>query len=148
MAAIPVAVVTGTARAGGIGRAVARAFVDGRIKVVGVDVAPAEALDAEDPEFAASYCHHICDISSEAQVATVWGRAAAAFGSGAADAPLELRALVNNAAIVDPTMPPESDPIARIKRWRSVLDVNLTGECANWLCPRPAASPPRFFCLL
>ena len=135
-----IAVITGTARRLGIGRAIARRFVHSGYNVIGIDKIAAEGLDKEESVFTTHYVHHTCDVSSPADVSMIWAAATTTFPSkNGGD--LQLSCLVNNAAIADPYMPPQSDPQARLDRWKLVLDVNLTGKIQIYkimIFPAPA----------
>jgi len=126
---VKIAVVTGTGKALGIGRAIARSLISSlNYKVVGIDIGNAERLDEEDPKFKTQYIHYKCDVSSAEQVSKIWDSAENAFGtSGGNGSSLDLACIVNNAAIADPGMP-VGDANARILRWKSVIGVNLTGK--------------------
>jgi NAD(P)-dependent dehydrogenase (short-subunit alcohol dehydrogenase family) len=142
---VKIAVVTGTAKQFGIGRAIARSLVrSSDYKVVGVDSQDAEKLDQEDPAFSTNYIYHRCDVSSAEQVSKIWELAKTAFGGsggGSGDhSSLELACVVNNAAIADPSMP-VGDPNARSLHWKKVIDVNLTGTSPFLSCfPSPTTS--------
>ncbi|KAL4522666.1 hypothetical protein Ndes2437A_g07426 [Nannochloris sp. 'desiccata'] len=129
---VKIAVVTGTAKPLGIGRAIARALISSlNYKIVGIDIENAERLDEEDLAFKAQYTHHKCDVSSAEQVSKIWDSVEKAFDGGGGGgrgtgSSLELSCIINNAGIADPDMP-VGDTNARISRWKSVVGVNLTG---------------------
>lgn len=130
---VKIAVVTGTAKPLGIGRAIARALISSlNYKIVGIDIENAERLDEEDLAFKAQYTHHKCDVSSAEQVSKIWDSVEKAFDGGGGGgrgtgSSLELSCIINNAGIADPDMP-VGDTNARISRWKSVVGVNLTGK--------------------
>ncbi|KAL4436841.1 hypothetical protein ABPG75_003980 [Micractinium tetrahymenae] len=118
MAALRVAVVTGTARPHGIGRACARAFVRAGYRVVGVD--KLRLQDEPDAALGGSeYAHVVLDIAAPAEVGFVPRAVQQHFGSQ------DIHVLINCAAIADPHMPHKPD--AALAHWRTVIDVNLTG---------------------
>jgi NAD(P)-dependent dehydrogenase (short-subunit alcohol dehydrogenase family) len=103
-----------TAGAGGIGRAIAAAFVatGARVHVCDLDAQALDQLRAEMPGTTTS----VCDVSDRAQVQAMVQHAADAMGG--------LDVLVNNAGIAGPTASvADMDPAA----WEAVLRVNLTG---------------------
>lgn len=103
-----------TAGAGGIGRAIAEAFVSAgaRVFVCDIDEAALEQLREQLPGVATS----VCDISDRNAAARMVADAAAALGG--------LDVLVNNAGIAGPSASvADMDPEA----WEAVLRVNLTG---------------------
>ncbi|PRW57640.1 oxidoreductase isoform A [Chlorella sorokiniana] len=109
------AVVTGTARPHGIGRACARAFVRAGYRVLGID-----RLRLQDDEaLGQQYAHVVLDIGSSAEVGFVPREVTKHFGAP------EIHVLVNNAGIADPHMP--DTPEAAVAHWRRVIDTNLTG---------------------
>ncbi|KAH7623756.1 putative oxidoreductase [Nannochloris sp. 'desiccata'] len=130
---VKIAVVTGTAKPLGIGRAIARALISSlNYKIVGIDIENAERLDEEDLAFKAQYTHHKCDVSSAEQVSKIWDSVEKAFDGGGGGgrgtgSSLELSCIINNAGIADPDMP-VGDTNARISRWKSVVGVNLTAS--------------------
>lgn len=112
------AVVTGTARPSGIGRACARAFVKAGYQVLGVD--KLRLQDAEPDELlGVGYAHVVLDIAAPQEVGFVPNACQKHFGSQA------IHALVNNAGIADPHMPEAAE--AAVAHWRAVIDTNLTG---------------------
>jgi NAD(P)-dependent dehydrogenase (short-subunit alcohol dehydrogenase family) len=116
-----VAAVTGSSR--GIGRAVARAFLDEGAQVV---------VNSRDPEAAAATARELggectgvgADVATEAGAAALVGAAVDAYG--------RLDVLVNNAglAIARPTVE------LSLADWQRALDLNMTGV---FLCSREAA---------
>lgn len=118
MSALRVAVVTGTARPHGIGRACARAFVRAGYRVLGVD--KLRLQDEPDAALGGSeYAHVVLDISAPAEVAFVPRAVQQHFGAQ------DIHVLINCAAIADPHMPLKAE--AALAHWRTVIDVNLTG---------------------
>ena len=115
------AVVTGTAKAYGIGRSISRSLLNNGYFVAGIDSLPAQDLENEHKNFKHRCKHYIIDVSQPQQVETIWPSIVGDFPS--VDT---LSCLVNNAAIADPAMP--TDSIERIKQWNRVLGVNLTGK--------------------
>lgn len=112
------AVVTGTARPHGIGRACARAFVRAGYRVLGID--RLRLQDGEpDEALGQHYAHLVLDIGSSAEVGFVPREVSKHFGAP------EIHVLVNNAGIADPHMP--DTPEAAVAHWRRVIDTNLTG---------------------
>lgn len=105
-----------TAGAGGIGLAIARAFVAAGARVQICDVDPG-ALGAALAALGEPAQGVLCDVSQPDQVGALFTMAAARFGG-------RLDVLVNNAGIGGPTGPVEEiDPA----EWQRTLDVNLTG---------------------
>jgi NAD(P)-dependent dehydrogenase (short-subunit alcohol dehydrogenase family) len=103
-----------TAGAGGIGLAIAKAFVAEGAKVHICDI-DREALRVV-TEVEPSITSTICDVSDRSAVERLVSEAAGTLGG--------IDALVNNAGISGPTAPLETmDPDA----WEAVLRVNLTG---------------------
>ncbi|MEN9905748.1 MAG: hypothetical protein RLZZ555_2313, partial [Pseudomonadota bacterium] len=103
-----------TAGAGGIGRAIATAFIEAgaQVHVCDIDEAGLQALRAQLPGVSTS----VCNIADRAAVQAMVKDAVAAMGG--------LDVLVNNAGIAGPTASVETlDPDA----WEAVLRVNLTG---------------------
>jgi NAD(P)-dependent dehydrogenase (short-subunit alcohol dehydrogenase family) len=103
-----------TAGAGGIGRAIARAFVakGADVFVCDLDVAGLESLARE----VASVKTAVCDMSSRDAIEAMVAVAVQTRGG--------LDVLINNAGISGPTAPTETlDP----DEWERVLRVNLTG---------------------
>ena len=136
-----VALVTGAARAKGLGEAICRRFAAEGAKIVVSDVAradrgflPADRIGGQDDIDAlveslratgAEAIGCALDVREEAQVEAAIASARKAFGG--------LDILVNNAGI-GYLMSPFVDMSAQ--QWRTVLDVNLTGA---FLCSRHAA---------
>ncbi len=91
--ALPVAIVTGTARTCGIGRACARAFVREGYRVLGVDKSGLEQRDGleEGADFISSYHHLVVDLSSPSEVTFIPAAVQQHFGQG------PVQVLVNNA---------------------------------------------------
>ena len=103
-----------TAGAGGIGRAIATAFVSAgaRVHVCDIDAPALSALRAQVPGITTT----VCDIADRGAVQRMIKEATATLGG--------LDVLVNNAGIAGPAASVEDmDPGA----WESVLRVNLTG---------------------
>lgn len=103
-----------TAGAGGIGRAIARAFAaaGARVYVCDVDEIALQQLRAALPEVATG----VCDVSDRAAVQRMMQDATTTLGG--------LDVLVNNAGIAGPAASvADLDPEA----WEAVLRVNLTG---------------------
>lgn len=118
-----------SAGAGGIGLAIARAFVreGARVSVCDVDAPALDALAQSDPALHAVRC----DVSQRADVAR-WFDAALAFLGG-------LDCLVNNAGIAGPTGKVDAiDPEA----WDRCIAVDLTGQfnCVRLAVPALRAS--------
>jgi NAD(P)-dependent dehydrogenase (short-subunit alcohol dehydrogenase family) len=104
-----------TAGAGGIGLAIARAFVaeGARVHVCDVDAKALRALAKSDPKIT----HTKCDVSDRKQVAKLFREALAALTG--------LDVLVNNAGIAGPTG--KVDEIAP-EDWDRCLAVDITGQ--------------------
>ncbi|KAL4432571.1 hypothetical protein ABPG77_000508 [Micractinium sp. CCAP 211/92] len=118
MSAVRIAVITGTARPHGIGRACARAFVRAGYRVLGVD--KLRLQDEPDAALGGSeYAHVVLDIAAPAEVSFVPRAVQQHFGAQ------HVHVLVNCAAIADPHMPLK--PEAALAHWRTVIDVNLSG---------------------
>jgi NAD(P)-dependent dehydrogenase (short-subunit alcohol dehydrogenase family) len=103
-----------TAGAGGIGRAIAMAFVSAgaRVHVCDIDESALDALRAQQPGISTS----VCDIADRVAVQAMVQQATDTLGG--------LDVLVNNAGIAGPAASVEDmDPQA----WEAVLRVNLTG---------------------
>lgn len=103
-----------TAGASGIGREIARAFVNNgsAVFVCDIDAKALEALKKEIPGVTTG----VCDVSKRQAVENMVHDAATALGG--------IDVLVNNAGISGPTQPVEEfDP----EKWEAVLQVNLTG---------------------
>ena len=103
-----------TGGAGGIGLAIARAFVaeGARVHVADPDPAAVTAVTQESEAITGS----VCDISDPAAVEAMFTDVAQRLGG--------LDVLVNNAGVAGPTSPVDQfDPAA----WATVLAVNLTG---------------------
>lgn len=101
--------------AGGIGLAIAQAFVSEGARVAGADLAAEKLRNAfaglpEDKVLALP-----CDVTDEAAVQAALGDTAKHFG--------KLDILVCNAATTTPLNPVEDIPV---EAWRAALDVNLT----------------------
>ncbi len=101
------ALITGTA--GGIGLALARAFLDAGWLVTGIDRKESALIDR-------SYSHCVCDITDEAAMER-------AFDAAMERAPL--RAVIANAAVTD--MAHLSVIEQDYATWRKVIDVNVNG---------------------
>ena len=115
------AVITGTANPLGIGRSIAHTFVREGYRVLGIDIAPFQDLKDESSSFQENYRHLQADISEEGDIRKIWPACQELFSDVSA-----VDALINNAAIVDPAMP-DKDYEARIRQWKKVISVNLTG---------------------
>ena len=104
-----------SAGAGGIGLAIARAFVreGARVAVCDVDTAALAALAGSDPQLHAAPC----DVADRTAVARWFGAALAHLGG--------LDCLVNNAGIAGPTG--KVDAIAP-EEWDRCIAVDLTGQ--------------------
>lgn len=103
-----------TAGAGGIGRAIAQAFVaqGARVHVCDIDESALSKLREQLPGVGTS----VCDVADRASVQAMMDEAVAGLGG--------LDVLVNNAGIAGPAASvAELDPAA----WEAVLRVNLTG---------------------
>jgi NAD(P)-dependent dehydrogenase (short-subunit alcohol dehydrogenase family) len=104
-----------SAGAGGIGLAIARAFVreGARVSVCDVDSAALQALERSDPALHRA----VCDVSQRADVARWFDAALAQLGG--------LDCLVNNAGIAGPTgKVDEIDP----QDWDRCIAIDLTGQ--------------------
>ncbi|KXZ55078.1 hypothetical protein GPECTOR_3g234 [Gonium pectorale] len=108
------AVVSGVARPTGIGRQIVRTLLGKGYRVVGCDVAPEEAPDAQYPGV---YSFMRVDVRKLDNV-----RALYAHVEDIAGGP-HLNLLVNNAGIAAPNLD-ESDPVGS---WHTFIDTNLTG---------------------
>ena len=118
-----------SAGAGGIGLAIARAFVHegARVAVCDVDVAALSTLASSDPSLYSAPC----DVSQRDQVAQWFGSSLAHLGG--------LDCLVNNAGIAGPTGKVDAiDPEA----WDRCIAVDLTGQfnCVRLAVPALRAS--------
>ncbi|WP_285251158.1 SDR family oxidoreductase [Pseudarthrobacter sp. fls2-241-R2A-168] len=103
-----------TAGAGGIGRAITRAYIEkgAAVHVVDISAAAVESLKFEFPEVTAS----IANISQAEDVARVFDDVRSVLGG--------LDVLINNAGIAGSTEPAEQ---YGVDVWESVMAVNLTG---------------------
>lgn len=112
-----------TAAAAGIGRVIAQAFAAAGAKVFICDVNARELAStlAAEPHLGGS----LCDVSDEAQVATLFKTALEHLGG--------LDILINNAGIAGPTVQVED---MTFSDWRRCLAVNLDSV---FLCARQAA---------
>lgn len=130
MASTRIAVVTGTARKAGIGRAVARAFVKQSYKVLGVDRLRPEALEDEDGAFHDAYRHLVVDISQQSEINFLSQEVQKQFGAEA-----RVDVLVNNAGVADPHLP--QNDVELVERFNKILAVNLSGrtglDAMHWL---------------
>ena len=104
-----------TAGAGGIGRAMARAFLaaGSRVHICDVDGDRLAAMAAEAPGLGAT----LADVADEAQVGRLFDEAEASLGG--------LDILINNAGIAGPTGAIET---MTSEDWRRCIDVNLNGQ--------------------
>ncbi len=111
-----VAVITGGAS--GMGRSTALLFArEGARVVVGdVDIAAGASLEAEAAALGAEVRFQRCDVSIEADVAALVGRAETEFG--------KLDTIFNNAGIEQPVTPSDQVSEALFER---VIDINLKG---------------------
>jgi NAD(P)-dependent dehydrogenase (short-subunit alcohol dehydrogenase family) len=113
-----------TAGAGGIGKAIAEAFVreGARVHVCDVDEAALAALATSHPTITASRC----DVARRDEVKRLFDDAAAALGG--------LDCLVNNAGIAGPTGRIEE---IHPEDWDRCLEIDLTGQfnCARLAIP-------------
>jgi NAD(P)-dependent dehydrogenase (short-subunit alcohol dehydrogenase family) len=103
-----------TAGAGGIGLAIAKAFVaeGAKVHICDIDREALRVVTEAEPSITST----ICDVSDRSAVERLVSEAAGTLGG--------IDALVNNAGISGPTAPLETmDPDA----WEAVLRVNLTG---------------------
>lgn len=126
-----VAIVTGTARAGGIGCAIARKLADLGYFVLGIDTAP---CSIPPPANIDRYFYHVGDVSSADSCRSVWATLISAHSN--VDG---IDCLVNNAAVADPYMPVGADE--RLRQWQKVLNVNLTGPFLLTESLRPYLKP-------
>lgn len=103
-----------TAGAGGIGRAIAAAFLarGARVFICDIDRQALATMQADFPEAGTT----VCDISSRSEVRRMVAQAVASLGG--------LDVLVNNAGIAGPTAP--VDRLAP-DDWEKVVQVNLNG---------------------
>lgn len=104
-----------TAGAGGLGAAIADAFIEAGAKVAICDLSP-EGLD----RFSTRYPDAIAleaDVAQEDQVGALFDKVEAQFGG--------LDVLVNNAGIAGPTGPIDDLPLSEI---RMTLDIDLMGQ--------------------
>jgi NAD(P)-dependent dehydrogenase (short-subunit alcohol dehydrogenase family) len=118
-----------TAGAGGIGREIARAFVEegAKVHVCDVDHEAIAALSQSDPVISASFC----DVADRKQVAALFETALQKLGG--------LDVLVNNAGIAGPTgRVEEINP----EDWDRCVEVCLTSQfnCARLAVPHLKAS--------
>lgn len=106
-----------TGAAGGIGSALARAFLAQGAQLLLVDrtAAPLDALVGS--LHSSQVCSAVCDLGSDAEVAAVAAIAKERFG--------QLDVLVNNAGTEYPTPIADEAPDA-MARWASLLDNNVT----------------------
>jgi NAD(P)-dependent dehydrogenase (short-subunit alcohol dehydrogenase family) len=106
-----VALVTGAG--GGLGRRVVEAFIAAGARVAATDLG--DDPPPMPPDASQRFLWHAADVTDEAQVEEVVGRAVDRFG--------RIDVLVNNAAVGCHVPPLELEPA----QWRRVLDVSLTG---------------------
>ncbi|MCP3888813.1 MAG: SDR family oxidoreductase [Desulfobulbaceae bacterium] len=103
----------------GIGRAVAESFLQAGAYVIGLyagDETSAAVFTEENSKFAALFELHKCDVSREADVASLFSHIEKVHGS--------LDVLINNAGI-------RKDAVLALmdsKDWQKVIDINLTGS--------------------
>ena len=128
-----VVAVTGGAR--GIGKAIARAFIERGARVAIIDLIPAdlEAARADFAEAGAQVRGYAANVAREDQVIAAFSGIVADFG--------RLDVLVNNAGIIkDGLLVRAKDGVVTgrmgLEQWQAVIDVNLTGV---FLCGREAA---------
>ena len=105
-----VAVVTGAA--GGIGRSIAKSFVDAGAKVALLDI---NAANVSDPATEISGLAIACDVTNDDSVAKAVIKVERELGTATI--------LVNNAAFLSPG---NLDEVS-LAEWQKMLDVNLTG---------------------
>jgi NAD(P)-dependent dehydrogenase (short-subunit alcohol dehydrogenase family) len=119
-----VAIVTGGAK--GIGKAIARRFLEAKIQVVIVD-RDVEAGEETRSQFATlgEVRFVPCDIAIEAEVQSAIATTIESFG--------RFDILVNNAAIANPENPPISQ--LSLEHWNQTIAINLTGA---FLCCKHA----------
>jgi NAD(P)-dependent dehydrogenase (short-subunit alcohol dehydrogenase family) len=115
------AIVTGAG--GGIGRAIARAYIEAGAKVARVDL--------KFPEPMAGALDLVCDVSSESATRDAVARVAREFGA--------LEVLVNGAALIDASATVLDLDLAQ---WNRILGVNLGGAflMSKWCIPHMAAA--------
>ncbi len=103
-----------TAGAGGIGLAIAKAFVDNgaRVHIADVNAEAVRAITQQDPAITGS----VVDVSKPADLDTLFQDVHAKLGG--------LDVLVNNAGIAGATTPVADYPI---DTWNAVVNINLTG---------------------
>lgn len=113
-----------TAGAGGIGREIARAFIEegARVHICDVDAGALQELARSDPRIIRSRA----DVADRAQVAGLFAEAIGELGG--------LDVLVNNAGIAGPTGPVED---INPDEWDRCLAINITGQfnCARVAVP-------------
>lgn len=118
-----------TGGASGLGKVIARAFLDEGANVVVCDVNEARLAETR-AEFGLPerFLAVAADITDEAAVEGLFAQAAERFGGAAAG----LDVLVNNAGVAD-----AFDPVADLakEKWDRVVGINLTG---SFLCMRGA----------
>ncbi len=104
-----------TAAAGGIGKAIAQAFLGAgaRVHICDVDADRVAAFKAAAPELGGT----VADVSDPSAVDRLFNEASARLGG--------LDTLVNNAGISGPTAPIES---VQPEQWRQTMAVNLDGQ--------------------
>lgn len=108
-----VAVVTGAAL--GIGRTLCVALAREGARVVGVDLAPAEATEQEVRALGGEFVGVVADVTDEGAVAAAYGEAAERLGG--------VEIVVANAGIY-PTAPLEE---TSLDDWKRVMSINLDG---------------------
>lgn len=113
------AVITGTARPSGIGRACARAFVRAGYNVLGVDKMRMQDSETDAALAEGRYFHTVIDVAAAVEVSFVPNSCKQHFGSPT------IHCLINNAGVADPHMPQAAE--AAVSHWRSVIDTNLSG---------------------
>ncbi|GIL85291.1 hypothetical protein Vretimale_10742 [Volvox reticuliferus] len=113
------AVVSGVARPTGLGRQIARTFINKGYRVVGCDVLPEEAPDlrSSEPQASSNYSFLRVDVRRPEDVRALYAHVEQVAGGP------HLHVLVNNAGIPAPFLD-AADPLAS---WHNFIDTNLTG---------------------
>ena len=126
-----VAIVTGGGQ--GIGKAIAKTFLEAGIKVVIAEIDPEAGKETESEYSATGQVKFIpTNIANEADVQKTVAQTVDTFG--------RLDILVNNAALANP----ENEPITQLSlgSWNQVMSVNLTGAflCSKYAIPHLQAN--------